>query len=106
MMIIIDMNSNSNYLVIAFDFSDIERFGGPVARDFDLLLLVEPDELGGGRLDEILQHLQIRQTLVALRHQFVETFAHGRHVLVVDRRFLSVELALQTKTKLKKKKFK
>ena len=47
------------YLVVTFDFRNVERLGGPVARYFNLLLFVEPNELSRGRLDEILKHFQV-----------------------------------------------
>ena len=90
----VETSAGKRYLIVAFDFRDVERLGGPVARDFDLFLLVEPDELGGGRLDEILQHLQISQPFVALHHQIVVRFLDGCQMLVVDGGLFTVEFAL------------
>ncbi len=91
------------YLVVTFDFGNVERLGGPVARYLNLLLLVEPDELSRGRLDEILKHFQVRQTFLARHRQLRVRLLQNRHVMDVNGRLLALEFILLSHNGTKEK---
>jgi hypothetical protein len=91
------------YLVVTFDFGNVERLGGPVARYLNLLLLVEPDELSRGRLDEILKHFQVRQTFLARHRQLRVRLLQNRHVMDVNGRLLALEFVLLSHNGTKEK---
>lgn len=81
--------------MIALHVGDIQALVGPVAIQFGVLLLVEPNELLSGSLEELEEAEQVRDPFIARRKEVCVDLAQLREQIHVQGLFVPGEVVLR-----------